>query len=261
VKNSILHPGLEEVIVVFAHPDDEILYFYQYLKFLKPKRLRLVCATEIFTREKETVRLDELKTAAEYLGGELINLGLEDRLQQPLDVDMLSLKLKTLGHRKGVPVLTHGAFGEYGHCHHMDVFLAVLGCFDSDVWCISGPLQPSIVCTLTDKELAAKRSLLKTLYPSQKVQAYVGGEECFTHVNECIFSNVLLAASKRGGVNSEQVAVFLQHGESAYFDEHNLMPIEAQAAATQMGAAEVQRRIRERINDWKIWLNQLVVEN
>ena len=134
-----LESGIDELVVVHAHPDDEILFFYGFLHYLRPHRLKLVCVTADFANHTAT-RLAESHRAALELGGERIHLGLADVPDQHLDLRQLTEMLKVYLPPHAV-ILTHGPLGEYGHRHHCDVFRAVSALFPATTWVISGTRQ------------------------------------------------------------------------------------------------------------------------
>src|SRR6185369_1511554 len=130
--SDVLAPGLAELVVVFSHPDDEILFFFQAIRWLRPRRLRLLCATGDFGA-MTAVRRRELAASARSLEGELTNLELTDRKGKGLDAGELASALAHVDKAGGVPVLTHGPLGEYGHRHHVDVFHSVHRRYGEDV--------------------------------------------------------------------------------------------------------------------------------
>lgn len=253
MQNILAHPvlsaALPAVIVVFAHPDDDLLYFYQTLKILKPQKLTLICTTGQFSRDGAR-RLAELSAMAEYVGGELINLGLEDRIGQPLDQQALRDQLAQVAHQPGCPVFTHGPCGEYGHRHHVDVFLSVLNQFDADTWCIAGPLIADTHHDLSAVELINKKQLLKHIYSSQNVADFIPTAERFCQVRACAFADVLLSTSQNHKVSHRRAEAFIQLLEQAYFQSLSKLPVEARAAVDYFGLDRFRQRIRGRLIEW-----------
>jgi hypothetical protein len=255
-KRQSLTPYMDEITVVFAHPDDELLYFYHTLQQLKPKRLRLVCVTGRFSDDpksgiSQSVRLNELANAAKQLGGELINLGLEDCRGGALDFTALLNGLKSLSLQPDMPVLTHGPLGEYGHHHHLQVFQAVMQCFVSRVWCLSGPLAPDYQCTLDEQSYQHKLALIRAIYPSQNIEGFGTERECLTYVFASTFGTALYAGCGGPLVELDESAALLEHIEQLYFSAHNPLPVEALGVAKVQGKANVQRRVRPLLQLWK----------
>lgn len=171
VVNSQLETGVDDLVVVHAHPDDEILFFFGFLKFLAPVRLRLVCVTTEIGRRGE-MRTRESDQAAAALGGERIHIGLRDCPGSRLNRSEINRGLARLRISDDTYVLTHGPLGEYGHPHHFDVFRATAAMlFRSRVWVLSGPLDSTHRLRLSADAFAAKKAFLKRFYSSQKTPA------------------------------------------------------------------------------------------
>jgi hypothetical protein len=245
--------NMDEITVVFAHPDDELIYFYQILQQLKPKRLQLICVTGQFTKN-QAIRLRELAAAATQLGGELTNLGLEDLVGQPLDRVALLDRLSKISVQSNMPVFTHGPFGEYGHLHHVDVFRAVLQCFPWTAWCISGPLASDYQCCLDEPAQAQKRKLISSIYASQNISGFATARECLTQVKASAFADVLFAVSGGPSVAPAVATAFVEHMEQLYFGGQTDLPAEARTVTTVLGKEWVDQRIRPLLRQWKQWL-------
>lgn len=250
MNNFNLTQQMAQITVIFAHPDDELIYFYQMLQQLKPVQLRLICVTGKFSVD-ETVRLNELAQAGAQLGGELINLGLEDRRGQGLDTQTLHDRLSSIRVDVDMPVLTHGPFGEYGHRHHVDVFRAVFRRFGEQVWCLSGPLSVDNEYCLNADEFRCKQAQVQAIYSSQKVKGFATQCECLTHVSSSMFADVLLAGCGGEKVAAQRVEAFLEWVKVAYLGPHERMPVEARAVADVKGEAMVKEHMISRIEEWR----------
>ncbi len=253
-----LKPGLPELMVVFAHPDDELLFFYHMIRWLRSKVLRLVCVTGNF-RTNTGIRLAELAESCRQLGGELTNLGLNEEGQKSLDHELLAWNLARLDKKPGVPVLTHGLMGEYGHLHHVEVFRAVWDRFTTDTWCLSGPLPADLRMVADDLSYQQQLELLSTCYPSQPmIHSWACGEEELTHPDSNIFAALMkvdgLRANKSVPAHPDHlVQPFLTLLRDKYCRDQ--LPPVARKIANNWSMEKFQQRVEDRLAEWE---NRLV---
>ena len=220
MSHSLVPGG--ELTLIFAHPDDELLFFLHTLKKLAPKKLHLVCVTGRFSRIEE-IRLAELSAFADHLKADLIQMGLEARRGQHLAADALFEGLRQLNIPSYGPILTHGPFGEYGHTHHVDVFRAVTAHFASRVWCLSGPLSSDFVA---EGDALEKKRWMRTFYPSQGLEDWGAPRECLSRVASNPHLQLLLAAVVDKPFNPAKAREFLNLATRRYFGSTDALPIE-----------------------------------
>jgi hypothetical protein len=246
-----ISPEADRMTLVVAHPDDESIFFFQVLKFLRPRRLRLVCVTGNFGPETAT-RQQEFAESAEALGGEVVCLGLADHLNdRALDVSLLRQRLEALPHDRGSPVLTHGPVGEYGHRHHVDTFLEVYRRFREDVWCVSGPLEPHLQIhgERADKEI--QRAHLRAIYRSQgKAWRYASGYECLTHVHRSAWAGLLNAVVDADRIPPDKAEAFWTRLLEAYAVEAHALPPECAEICRVEGLEWLRSSLWRRLDDW-----------
>jgi hypothetical protein len=155
------------VLMVVAHPDDEVLWGGEYL--LKEGQKVHVVVTSTLNRDTST-RYDEFRAVQEHLGyhGEfldgkdslkIVETGLESHIQQ---------RIQTLVCGKDWErIITHGPEGEYGHPHHQMVHDSVLDavrmcCYSSDRLFVFEP-HPS-----KNREFSGAKQAVAKLYKSQE---------------------------------------------------------------------------------------------
>lgn len=156
-----------KVLMVVAHPDDEVLWGGEYL--LKEGQKVHVVVTSTLNRDTST-RYDEFRAVQEHLGyhGEfldgkdslkIVETGLESHIQQ---------RIQTLVCGKDWErIITHGPEGEYGHPHHQMVHDSVLDavrmcCYSSDRLFVFEP-HPS-----KNREFSGAKQAVAKLYKSQE---------------------------------------------------------------------------------------------
>ena len=246
-----LSPGLPELWVIFAHPDDEALFFYQAIKWLRPKRLKLVCV-ETDLGADTAIRLQELTQSAHTLGGELTMLGLSSNGEKHIDQERLTQAVLALPHPDGVPILTHGVMGEYGHPGHVDVFQAVYRQFGEDVWTISGPLDADITLSPSEAELAAQLEWVSSIYKSQEtVWQWSPIEIRLSHIASSPFGGVLAGTEKQPDLTE----AFLRKIKGAYGKTPTDFPPSARQVARHWKLPQLRGRLDGRIAAWEAMKN------
>lgn len=153
-------------LVVFAHPDDETLFFGGTIASRPEVCWELVCVTDGGPRARE--RAAELQRAATALGAsKLYQLEFADDPNQRLNATRLEEALKSLGEFD--EVYTHGALGDYGHPHHQDVCLAVHRAFEGHeaLWSVATGVLPERVTSLSAQAYATKSHIMRDVYEEE----------------------------------------------------------------------------------------------
>ena len=152
---------MSKTLVVVAHPDDEVLWFFS---ILRRNDCDVVCVTNGRDDEDRVHREPAFRKSMSILGVESYwNLNYPDGPQR-LDVLQLSSDLKRFSNRRYDLVFTHSPFGEtFEHSHHQDVCHAVHQTFEN-VRSVAWNAFPEIVNALTPSEYALKKYLLGTVY-------------------------------------------------------------------------------------------------
>lgn len=174
-RSYIRRPNDGTALLVVAHPDDEVIFFFGTIARLKARgwSVHVVCVTGTSdTPAETTVRQREFWESCRRLrvSGELLHLldargaslcqeGLQERVSS-----LFSL------HRPLI-VVTHNPWGEYGHLHHMQVSAAVHSTFGNRVLCPSGPLPPRMMTALNEDAYKSKIEHMRCSYESQAFAA------------------------------------------------------------------------------------------
>ena len=148
-------------LVIVAHPDDEVLWFYSVLA-------RDVCDVVVVTNGRDeadrSFRLPAFRRAMVELGVRTYWMWQYPDTQERLDVESLTRDLGTLKEQGYSSVYTHSPYGEvYEHKHHQDVSYAVHQVF-RDVHSVSWNAFPTMIRTLSRPEFDHKRHLMGTVY-------------------------------------------------------------------------------------------------
>jgi len=154
----------ERPCMVVAHPDDECLWAGGLLARFRHLGWTVICCS---TPRRDPVRAERFYAACEALGAKKIgcSLTVEGEPGWPIpDLDDMLIA----AFRKHEPdcVVTHGAWGEYGHNQHIQVHMAVANNHNGRIlgfgWSPVGTLHKnySLELTMTPDELALKRKAL-----------------------------------------------------------------------------------------------------
>jgi hypothetical protein len=244
-----LTPGLPELWVIFAHCDDEAIFFYHTIRQLKPQKLVFVCINTQLHKQHD-IRNTELKNSAAYFGAQLIRLDIEETEIRDFDTAKLLHQLSKLNHPPGVPVLSHGVMGEYGHIGHVAAFKAVYQIFNTDVWVSSGPLKEDIVFNARLQEMQTQKEILKDIYPSQyKVHNWSSGIERWTHFSSSPFANILNPQNDK-----KNSVALLQLMHAKYKHGINGFPPDARQVGLNWDLDQLEEYLFERIDEWEIKL-------
>ncbi len=157
---------------VVAHPDDETIFFGGLIRRLARAgvAVEVVCVTSVFaTGALTSIRRQEFRRACWALGARARLLPLAD-VAGRLDEGELAAGLHRAGLARGGLLFTHGVWGEYGHAHHVQLSRAVHRLAPA-VWSLAGPFATRAGHRLGPAELAAKRALAASSYPSQPFAA------------------------------------------------------------------------------------------
>jgi LmbE family N-acetylglucosaminyl deacetylase len=115
IRSSFKTPT--DKLMIIAHPDDEIIFGGQAL--LEELGWRVVC----LTNGRNKIRSEEIESAMHKCGVvDFTVYGLKDRLEIPLDSEILSNILKEeINSKEWKKIVTHNNIGEYGHPHHYQI--------------------------------------------------------------------------------------------------------------------------------------------
>lgn len=158
-------PAKKTNLLVFAHPDDEALFFTGLILNEKSTDWHLICVTDGNGDGRAKERTKELQESARRLKvAGLDQWNYPDRFGQRLDTASLIGQLQKL--RRYSTVYTHGPLGEYGHPHHQDVCYAVHKAFRgrSPVWSVAYNSHASFPVRLNSKQFEFKCRLLSEVY-------------------------------------------------------------------------------------------------
>lgn len=150
-------------ILIIAHPDDDAIFFYNYIKENKPF---VVC----LTNGDNLARHTEFVFAMKAFGVEGIIHDFKDLVNEPLPPCELECVLSHyLSMKTWCNVATHNAEGEYGHMHHMQISNCVRKLVDFSTAAL---LMPPVLKELETskflvKDINAKINFLEKFYASQ----------------------------------------------------------------------------------------------
>lgn len=240
-----LRPGLPELWIVHAHPDDEVLYFLGCITWLRPARLRLVCAAGDFG-DGSARRHDERRRAAAALGASSVDLGLRDDWPGGFDAARLEHALAGLAPPDHAALLTHGPLGEYGHPQHADVFRAAARLFPRQTFFLSGPLRAG---WRVPADRALKSRLMARVYASQTAVRDWGTP--VERLSRLASQPWRAMATGEGRVPDGAARAFFARAERLLGAPLRALPPEAAAAARTLGLERVRAWLRERRDDWR----------
>lgn len=177
---------MTRVLVVVAHPDDEVIFFGGTIARHREAgaSVDVACATSEFAPATlGAARRGELRHACRLLGARAILLPLADA-PGGLDRSALAASLRDLVADEPDVVYTHGPWGEYGHRHHTDACWATHLIFDGRVRSLAGPCPADRIHRLDESELARKRGIAERAHRSQPFASdWCTREECFVDLS------------------------------------------------------------------------------
>lgn len=102
-------------MLIVAHPDDEVIFFYDYIRKYKPF---VVC----LTNGDHLARRLEFSLATAALGVNGVILDFPDVVDEPIPGgDLEGVIAYFLAIKQWENVATHNLEGEYGHIHHIQI--------------------------------------------------------------------------------------------------------------------------------------------
>lgn len=148
-------------LMIIAHPDDEIIFGGQAL--LEERGWRVVC----LTNGRNEIRSSEIESAMHKCGVvDFVIHDLKDRLEIPLDSDILSSILKEeINSKEWKKIVTHNNIGEYGHPHHYQIHNEVKKIISNidNLWVFDKRKE-----RIESETLERKNRILNEIYASQK---------------------------------------------------------------------------------------------
>jgi hypothetical protein len=158
----------DDNLVVFAHPDDETIYFGGLLVAEIAQRADLLCVTDGNWGGRGIERRAQLARACESMQVRSLEcLGYTDHPVQHLPVAELGTELRRRVEERGYrSVFTHSAHGEYGSFNHMDVSFAAHQYLTDlvPVYSVADMLFPDFQIELTREVYEKKLEILSSIY-------------------------------------------------------------------------------------------------
>jgi hypothetical protein len=157
----------QKILVLFAHPDDEILFMGgTLLKYRDKMKIDFACLTVPFNK----ARLKGLFRLGDYFDtGSIMCLGYEDDpavWREGAELKFDDTWVDCLDFSKYDAVFSHNQYGEYYHPHHIYIH-ETLKRREISFYSFGHLGQYDCVVELSPGEISDKQKVLKELYPSE----------------------------------------------------------------------------------------------
>ena len=156
IRDMLVKPQ-EKAVCFVAHPDDETLFFYRYLKEKRPYVVVLTGGSSVH-------RLSSLKKTMKKLNLRFRAYPMNIDLASESDIRRIVEKILFRGEYE--TCATHNAEGEYGHAMHQRVHQAVVDVAQCPVYVPVANTQIDNY-PLPVSELNEKREIFRTFYASE----------------------------------------------------------------------------------------------
>lgn len=148
----------QKAVLIIAHPDDDSLFFYSYIKKEKPYVV-------LMTTGWSFIRLRSFRRAMHEYG---VKFRAYDMTSRDVNVSLIEKRIKQILSMGNFDIcVTHNADGEYGHMMHKQLHSAVLKSANCEVF-VPVDAEHIMDYPLSDKEREEKIAFIKRNYPEEK---------------------------------------------------------------------------------------------